>query len=82
MLLTIVHQQHLSPLPLPSSNVFWDYEDVLHLNILPHAIVLGDRQESYCDSYHGCKFLQPGPFAANFQFITYYIGDQGEISRV
>ncbi|KAF2835107.1 hypothetical protein M501DRAFT_1008707 [Patellaria atrata CBS 101060] len=58
---TILSQSHLSPFPLHTRPVHWDYAHVLNLYPLPTALVLADAEAPpFVVKYEGCCVLNPG----------------------
>ena len=58
---TILDQGHLSPFPLSTRPVFWDYAGSLNLYPLPTALVLADAEApAFAVTYEGCHVLNPG----------------------
>lgn len=62
---TIVDQGHLSPFPLSTRPVLWDYASSLHLYPLPTALVLADAEAPpFTVTYEGCHVMNPGKLVA------------------
>jgi DNA polymerase epsilon subunit 2 len=60
---TILDQGNLSPFPLTSRPVLWDYASALHLHPLPTALILADAETSpFTTTYEGCHVMNPGKF--------------------
>ncbi|MCJ1249226.1 DNA-directed DNA polymerase epsilon, subunit B [Trapelia coarctata] len=58
---TILDQGHLSPFPLTSRPVLWDYAGALQLYPLPSALILVDPEASpFNVTYEGCHVMNPG----------------------
>ena len=58
---TILDQGYLSPFPLSTRPVFWDYAASLSLYPLPTALVLADAEApAFAVKYEGCLVLNPG----------------------
>jgi DNA polymerase epsilon subunit 2 len=58
---TILDQGYLSPFPLATRPVFWDYSSSLSLYPLPTALVLADAQApAFAVKYEGCLVMNPG----------------------
>lgn len=68
---TLLDQGHLSPLPLTSQPIYWQFDHALRLFPLPDAIVLADSNlDSFCQSYLGCTAMNPGSIS-NSEFLVY-----------
>lgn len=62
---TILDQGHLSPFPLTSRPVLWDYAGALQLYPLPSALVLIDPETPpFNVTYEGCHVMNPGRVVA------------------
>ena len=62
---TILDQGHLSPFPLTSRPVLWDYAGALQLYPLPTALVLVDPEAPpFAVTYEGCHVMNPGRLVA------------------
>ena len=62
---TILDQGHLSPFPLTSRPVLWDYAGALQLYPLPSALILIDPEAPPFNlTYEGCHVMNPGRFVA------------------
>lgn len=58
---TILDQGTMSPFPLPSRPVLWDYASSLQLYPLPTGLVLADAEAApFCTTYEGCHVMNPG----------------------
>lgn len=58
---TILEQAHLSPFPISSRPVHWDYGGVLSLFPLPSSLVLADPEAPpFTVNYMGCCVMNPG----------------------
>ncbi|KAI9836826.1 MAG: hypothetical protein M1819_000991 [Sarea resinae] len=58
---TVLDQGHLSPFPLATRPVLWDYAGSLQLYPLPTAVVLADQEApSFAVTYEGCHVMNPG----------------------
>nr|CAI5846843.1 unnamed protein product [Callosobruchus analis] len=69
---TIISQGHLSPLPLNSLTVHWDFDYCMRLYPLPDLVVIGDKSEAYQGHFKGCRVINPGAFCeGGFQFKAY-----------
>jgi DNA polymerase epsilon subunit 2 len=61
LVLTLLQQSHLCPLPLVAQPVHWRHDRALSLYPLPHAVVLGDGTAPQAAFRHeGCTVLCPG----------------------
>lgn len=59
---TVLDQGNMSPFPLTSRPVLWDYGSSLHLYPLPTAFVLADAEAPpFAITYEGCHVMNPGP---------------------
>lgn len=62
---TILDQSHLSPFPLSTRPVLWDYAHTLSLYPLPNVLVLADGEaEAFAVTYEGCLVVNPGSYVA------------------
>jgi len=69
---TITCQGHLTPLPLHTSPVYWDYDRSMFLYPLPDLVVTADKFDSFTAENLGCKVINPGSFQRqDFSFKTY-----------
>ncbi|KAL1982559.1 hypothetical protein VTN96DRAFT_1216 [Rasamsonia emersonii] len=58
---TILDQGHMSPFPLSSRPVLWDYASSLQLYPLPTAFILADAEmPPFAVTYEGCHVMNPG----------------------
>ena len=58
---TVLDQGCLSPFPLATRPVFWDYSSALSLYPLPTALVLADAEvPAFVVKYEGCLVMNPG----------------------
>ncbi|PWY64535.1 hypothetical protein BO70DRAFT_325263 [Aspergillus heteromorphus CBS 117.55] len=58
---SILDQGNMSPFPLSSRPVLWDYVSSLQLYPLPTALVLADPEATpFCITYEGCHVINPG----------------------
>lgn len=58
---TVLDQGHMSPFPLTSRPVLWDYASSLQLYPLPTAFVLADAEAApFAITYEGCHVMNPG----------------------
>lgn len=63
---TILDQGYLSPFPLSTRPVLWDYSGALQLYPLPSALVLMDPQApSFAITYEGCHVMNPGSLVSD-----------------
>lgn len=60
----ILDQAHLVPLPLEESNILWEYDHVLRLYPLPHAVFIGGVTPQFEINYERCQLGSVGPFAS------------------
>lgn len=68
---TILDQGHLCPVPLSACPIYWQYDHALRLYPLPDAIILGDRDDQFFETYAECDAINPGPFSNTFNFVVY-----------
>lgn len=62
---TLLDQGYLSPFPLASRPVLWDYASSLSLYPLPTALVVCDTEAPpFCVTYEGCHVMNPGSVVA------------------
>ncbi|OKL55731.1 hypothetical protein UA08_09109 [Talaromyces atroroseus] len=60
---TILDQGTLSPFPITSKPVLWDYASSIQLYPLPTALVLADSEvAAFATTYEGCHVMNPGKF--------------------
>ena len=58
---TILDQGTMSPFPLASRPVLWDYASSLQLYPLPTGLILADAEAApFCMTYEGCHAMNPG----------------------
>lgn len=58
---TILSQSHLSPYPLSSRPLHWDFAHTLNLYPLPTSLVLADSEAPpFVVKYFGCTVMNPG----------------------
>lgn len=58
---TLLDQSHLSPFPLSTRPILWDYASTLQLYPLPTALVLADAEAAaFAITYEGCHVMNPG----------------------
>ena len=63
---TILDQGFLSPFPLSTRPILWDYAGALQLYPLPSALVLMDPEApAFAVTYEGCHVMNPGPLVAH-----------------
>ncbi|MCJ1327288.1 DNA-directed DNA polymerase epsilon, subunit B [Thelotrema lepadinum] len=63
---TILDQGYLSPFPLSSSPVLWDWAGSLQLYPLPSALMLIDAESPpFAVTYEGCHVMNPGRLVAD-----------------
>lgn len=61
LILSLLPQSHLSPFPLGTRPVHWDYGSALSLYPLPHTLVLADAEMApFALTFEGCHVLNPG----------------------
>eukprot|EP00658_Telonema_sp_P-2_P013265 TRINITY_DN15019_c0_g1_i4.p1 TRINITY_DN15019_c0_g1~~TRINITY_DN15019_c0_g1_i4.p1 ORF type:complete len:437 (-),score=101.50 TRINITY_DN15019_c0_g1_i4:88-1398(-) len=69
---TLLSQSHLSPLPLTSQPVYWDYSHALQLYPNPSLLVLADSYEMYLvDLQKESQVANPGSFMVDGSFLLY-----------
>ena len=63
---TILDQGYLSPFPLSSHPVLWDWASSLHLYPLPSTLILVDAESApFAVTYEGCHVMNPGKLVAD-----------------
>ena len=63
---TILDQGYLSPFPLSTRPVLWDYSGALQLYPLPSALVLMDPEApAFALTYEGCHVMNPGSLVSD-----------------
>eukprot|EP01101_Sappina_pedata_P006182 TRINITY_DN3013_c0_g1_i1.p2 TRINITY_DN3013_c0_g1~~TRINITY_DN3013_c0_g1_i1.p2 ORF type:complete len:246 (+),score=61.95 TRINITY_DN3013_c0_g1_i1:137-874(+) len=83
LIVTLLDQAHLSPLPASVCPVFWNYEYSLHLNPLPDVLIVADRCEQFDVQHKGCLCLNPGMFSMDQAFLRYSpVTNQPEFVRL
>lgn len=61
LVLSLLPQSHLSPFPLATRPVHWDYGSSLSLYPLPHTLVLADAEApAFAVTFEGCHVVNPG----------------------
>jgi DNA polymerase epsilon subunit 2 len=62
LILTLLPQSTLSPFPLSTRPVHWDYaSSALSLYPLPHTLILADSEmEAFAVTFEGCHCVNPG----------------------
>ena len=71
LVVTMLHQNHLCPLPLTTQPINWNYDHALSLYPTPDIIILGDRAAQNVITYQGVTCSNPGSFANDGTFIAY-----------
>lgn len=71
LVVTMLHQNHLCPLPLTSQPINWNYDHSLSLYPTPDTIILADRAVQNVITYMGVTCSNPGSFANDGTFIAY-----------
>uniref|UniRef100_A0A060T8D2 DNA polymerase epsilon subunit B n=1 Tax=Blastobotrys adeninivorans TaxID=409370 RepID=A0A060T8D2_BLAAD len=60
---TLLDQGHLSPFPISTRPVSWEYDHTLYLSPLPSMLVLADpTTPKFKVTYQGCHVINPGLF--------------------
>lgn len=68
---TVLDQGYLSPFPLSSRPVLWDYAGALQLYPLPTALVLLDPEApAFALTYEGCHVMNPGALVSHGRRAT------------
>ncbi|KAF9887578.1 DNA-directed DNA polymerase epsilon, subunit B [Aspergillus nanangensis] len=58
---TVLDQGTMSPFPLSSRPILWDYASSLQLYPLPTSFILADSEAvPFCMTYEGCHVMNPG----------------------
>jgi len=61
LILSLLPQSTLSPFPLATKPVHWDYASSLSLYPLPHTLILADAESApFAMTFEGCHVLNPG----------------------
>ena len=61
LVLSLLPQSHLSPFPMATRPVHWDYGCPLSLYPLPHTLVLADAEApAFAVTFEGCHVINPG----------------------
>lgn len=61
IILSLLPQSNLSPFPMSTRPVHWDYGAVLSLYPLPHTLVLADAEAPpFALTFEGCHVVNPG----------------------
>lgn len=61
LILSLLPQSHLSPFPISTRPVHWDYGSSLSLYPLPHTLVLADAEApAFAVTFEGCHIINPG----------------------
>ncbi|GAB7347654.1 hypothetical protein MBLNU459_g4520t1 [Dothideomycetes sp. NU459] len=61
LILSLLPQSHLSPFPIATRPVHWDYGSSLSLYPLPHTLVLADAEApAFALTFEGCHVMNPG----------------------
>jgi len=68
---TLLSQSYLSPLPVHSQPVYWDYSHALQLYPAPTLTVLADKHEMYNIDQESQIMANPGSFATDASFLLY-----------
>uniref|UniRef100_A0A915HFK2 DNA polymerase II subunit 2 n=1 Tax=Romanomermis culicivorax TaxID=13658 RepID=A0A915HFK2_ROMCU len=70
---TILSQNHLCPLPLNVSPVYWPFDFSMQLYPIPDLIICCDKYVQYTEKFHDCIITNPGSFSTSkFIFQVYY----------
>jgi DNA polymerase epsilon subunit 2 len=83
---TLLDQAHLSPFPLSTRPVHWDYAGALQLYPLPSALVIADPEAApFALNYMGCCVMNPGRLVdgrrgERVRWVEYdVVGKKGEV---
>ncbi|KAK5138066.1 hypothetical protein LTR08_005864 [Meristemomyces frigidus] len=61
VILSLLPQSTLSPFPLATRPVHWDYAGALSLYPLPHTLILADAESApFAMTFEGCHVINPG----------------------
>ncbi|KAK4539558.1 hypothetical protein LTR36_010835 [Oleoguttula mirabilis] len=61
LILSLLPQSTLSPFPLATRPVHWDFAGALSLYPLPHTLILADAQSApFAMTFEGCHVINPG----------------------
>jgi hypothetical protein len=59
LIMTLLQQSHLCPLPLLQQPIYWQYDHALQLYPLPHAVVVADSSPQAQHLHLGCHVFNP-----------------------
>ena len=69
---TLLSQAHLSPLPLHTLPVYWDFDHALQLHPLPDLVVIGDKCDPFTVTSGETTVTNTGSFLrSDFEFKVY-----------
>eukprot|EP01104_Vermistella_antarctica_P002254 TRINITY_DN1244_c1_g1_i1.p1 TRINITY_DN1244_c1_g1~~TRINITY_DN1244_c1_g1_i1.p1 ORF type:complete len:537 (+),score=108.27 TRINITY_DN1244_c1_g1_i1:33-1613(+) len=71
LVVSLLHQNHLCPLPLSVRPVYWTKDYALRLYPLPDVIILADRHQNFCHLHNDVLCFNPGSFSTDYSFATY-----------
>ncbi|KAJ9625659.1 DNA-directed DNA polymerase epsilon, subunit B [Taxawa tesnikishii (nom. ined.)] len=61
LILSLLPQSHLSPFPLATRPLHWDFSSALSLYPLPHTLILCDAEAApFAVTFEGCHVINPG----------------------
>ncbi len=61
LIMSLLPQSTLSPFPLTTRPIHWDYNSALSLYPLPHTLVLADAESApFALTFEGCHVVNPG----------------------
>ncbi|KAI8854822.1 DNA polymerase alpha/epsilon subunit B-domain-containing protein [Chytridium lagenaria] len=80
---TICDQSFLTPLPISTSPIYWNFAHAMTLYPLPHSLILADVYDPYAHSYENCVVINPGSFSTRSSFAVWSPADKtGEVCYV
>ena len=59
LVMTLLQESHLCPVPLESQAVYWQHDHALALYPLPHLLVLADSVPPNTTTFEDCRCLNP-----------------------
>lgn len=83
LIITVMEQAHLFPMPAHVKPVYWELDHALRITPLPHLLVLADRVDQFSWTHVDCNAVNPGSFSSDGSFLVYRPASrQVEFSRV
>jgi len=72
LVMTLLNQSHMFPLPFAFRPIIWAYDHVLHLYPMPDVLIVADKCGQYDWTYEDCVCFNPSSFPSEFAFTVYY----------